>query len=103
MREQAYEPDHPAHPDNAGKPYHSPGTPLTNDYMPGTPARGGQGQTVPTEAASFRPRQGYRHLHGLEGHTLAELEKSFAALPREEQAARMKWNETGIPAQPAEE
>jgi len=102
-RESAYPPDHPAHPDNAGKPYVSPGTTITHDYMADNPARGGQGQAVPTEAVTSLPRAGFRHLRGLVGVTLREAEKAFAALPAEEQAARMKWNVAGFPAESEKE
>ncbi|MBA0084831.1 MAG: hypothetical protein HRJ53_07540 [Acidobacteria bacterium Pan2503] len=103
MAEQAYPPEHPAHPDNAGKPYISPGTPITNDYPAKHPARGGQGQAIPTEGVTGLPRQGFRHLRGLEGKTLAELEQAFAELPQDEQAARLKWNQEGFPAHPDKE
>jgi len=103
MGELAYPIDHPAHPDNAGKKFSTPPTPFSHDYPANHPARAGQGQPIPTEAASSVPREGLRHLHGLSGDTLAERLKSFLALPGKEQEERWKWNEEGIPAQPEEE
>lgn len=103
MSELAYAPDHPAHPDNAGKAVSSIGTPWTNDYMPDQPARGGAGQAVPITSASFHPRDGFKHLFGLPGNTLREAERAFSALPPREQEARLKWNEDGIPADAGKE
>ena len=100
MSEEAYPKDHPAHPDNAGKPYVNPGTPITHDYPVNHPARGGQGQAVPTEAVTGLPREGFRHLHGLPGDTLAKRQEAFRALSSTEQEARLEWNTKGIPAPP---
>jgi len=101
MPEEAYPPDHPRHPSNVGKKFATPPTPYTHDYMPNHPARGGQGQPVPTEAGTGIPRDGFKHLHGLAAATLADAEKLFAALPKDEQEARLRWNADGVP--PAED
>lgn len=103
MAEQAYPEDHPAHPKNAGKKFSEPRTAWNSDYPLDHPARGGQGQEVPTQTGKEGPRDGFKHLHGLPGKTLAEREESFKALPSQEQEARLKWNVTGIPATPGEE
>lgn len=101
--ELAYPEGHPKHPDFKGKLVESR-TGFEYDYPPKHPARGGQGQPVPMAPfTEHEPHDGHRHLHGLDGHTLQERENSFAQLPAEEQAARMKWNTEGIPAPPAEE
>src|SRR5437660_11458655 len=103
MGDLAYAVDHPAHPDNKGKKFSTPATPFSHDYPADHPARGGQGQTIPTVAGEEIPRDGLRHLHGLAGNTLAEGLKNFLALSGKEQEARWKWNEEGIPAAPEEE
>lgn len=103
MAEQAYPPDHPAHPDNAGKKFSEPRTPWNSDYPANDPRRGGQGQQVPDAGAGAGPRDGFKHLHGLPGDTLAERQKEFARLAPNEQEERMKWNKDGIPAKPEEE
>jgi hypothetical protein len=103
MAELAYPIDHPAHPDNVGKKMPARFTDRNFDYPANHPARGGQGQAVPIAAGSTHPRDGHKHLHGVGGKTLIEAEREFSRLPEEEQAARLKWNKEGIPAEPEEE
>ncbi len=101
MGELAYPVGHPKHPDFKGvaKETH---TTFEYDYAPTHPARGGQGQPVLLVGVECQPVDGYKHLHGLPGATLAECEKQFAALPEGERKARLKWNTEGIPAAPEE-
>lgn len=103
MGDLAYPPDHPAHPANKGKKFPEPRTPWNSDYPADHPCRGGQGQGIPLAAAEEGPRDGFKHLHGLPGETLAERLKEFARLAPNEQEARRKWNDEGIPAQAEEE
>lgn len=103
MSELAYAENHPAHPANKGKKFSEPRTAWNSDYPADHPCRGGQGQAIPLAAAEEGPRDGFKHLHGLDGHTLAERQKEFARLAPNEREARLKWNEDGIPASPAEE
>jgi len=75
VSEEAYPKDHPAHPDNAGKHLRNPVPTTSEDYPPEHPARGGQGQLIPTEAGSHAPRDGFKHLKATRGATLREAEK----------------------------
>ncbi len=102
MPELAYALDHPAHPANKGKKFATPPTPFSHDYMPGHPARGGEGQAVPHNAAEGGPRDGFGHLAGLPGATLADAQKAFRALPKKEQAARLKEVFDDLPDKPEE-
>lgn len=103
MAELAYAEDHPAHPANKGKKFSEPRTAWNSDYPANSAARGGQGQGIPLAAASEGPRDGFKHLHGLPGDTLVERQREFARLAPNEQEARRKWNEDGIPATAEEE
>ena len=97
MGELAYSLDHPAHPANKGKPMPETHTDFGYDYAATHPARGGQGQPVPTECGTGLPSDGFKHLHGLPGATLKEALAAFHALGQIEQDKRAKWNDTGIP------
>lgn len=96
--ELAYPVGHPKHPDFAGVAEESHTT-HGYDYDDSHPARGGQGQRVPlvpgTEAT---PREGFRHLLGLDLSTLRAAESEFSHLSAEEQKRRREWNVKGIPA-----
>jgi hypothetical protein len=103
MAELAYEKDHPAHPDNKGKPMPETHTDFGYDYARTHPARAGQGQPVPTDNVTGLPRDSFKHLHGLPGATLREAQAAFNALGQIEQDRRMEWNKNGIPADLLEE
>jgi hypothetical protein len=102
MGELAYPVDHPKHPANTGKKFPETRTGFEYDYPPTHPARGGHGQPLLTVGIECHPVAGYKHLYGLAGATLAEVQRAFDALDAGEKAARMKWNEEGIPATPEE-
>jgi hypothetical protein len=102
IRELAYPEGHPAHPDFKGEMKETRFGPRF-DYADDRAPRGGHGQPVPLQPGTSNvPRDGFRHLHGLDLSTLAAAEQQFAALPKEEQEQRQKWNQDGIPAQPKE-
>lgn len=100
--EQEYPEGHPAHRATRGKDMTETHTDFGYDYPRNHPARGGQGQPVPTEMVSGLPQDGFKHLHGLPGATLAEVENAFRALSAIEQDRRAKWNEEGIPLEAIE-
>jgi hypothetical protein len=98
MAELAYPVGHPKHPDFKGVAQETHGS-IGYDYEDSHPARGGLGQPVPIEPTTERtPREGFRHLYGLDLSTLANALKEFHALPKAEQEERMEWNANGIPA-----
>lgn len=101
--EQEYPDGHPAHRDVRGKNMVETHTDFGYDYRPDHPARGGQGQPVPLMMGGKEPGDGFKHLHGLPGNTLAEAEAAFRALGQMEQDKRAKWNTDGIPAELLEE
>jgi hypothetical protein len=98
VAELSYAIDHPAHPANKGKPMPETHTDFGYDYANTHPARGGQGQPVPTECGTGLPSDGFKHLHALPGATLREAETAFRALGEMEQDRRLKWNKDGIPS-----
>ncbi len=71
--------DHPAAVDYDGTPAHEPYFGPGFDYPPDHPARGGQGQPVPVVPGTTRPRDGFEHLAGVPGATLAERERNLPA------------------------
>lgn len=103
MSELEYAVGHPANRDTRGKDMTETHTDFGYDYARNNPARGGQGQPVPTDQVTGHPRDGFKHLHGLPGATLREAEAAFRALGQVEQDRRAKWNETGIPPAEIEE
>jgi hypothetical protein len=97
MPELEYPEGHPANRDVRGKNMVETHTGFEYDYKPDHPARGGQGQPVLFEQGGNIPVDGFKHLYGLPGATLADCEKEFEALAASEQEQRRKWNETGVP------
>lgn len=96
-KELAYPVGHPKHPDFDGVAEETH-TSTGYDYEDSHPARGGLGQQVPIEATTSNiPRQGFRHLLGLDLTTLHAAEAEFSKLDAKEQARRLEWNEKGIP------
>lgn len=96
--ELAYPVGHPKHPDFRGVAEETHTT-TGYDYPDDHPARGGQGQRVPLEPGTEAiPRQGFRHLLGLDLSTLGAAESEFEGLSADERKRRLEWNETGIPA-----
>lgn len=96
--ELAYPVGHPKHPDFTGVAEETH-TSTGYDYEDVHPARGGLGQQVPIDATTEKtPRQGFRHLYGLDLTTLRAAEAAFSKLDAKEQARRLEWNEKGIPA-----
>ncbi|PYX71592.1 MAG: hypothetical protein DMG78_14900 [Acidobacteria bacterium] len=97
MSELAYPVGHPKHPDFKGV---ATETHTTHgfDFADEHPARGGAGQPVPLEPGTEKtPREGFRHLFGLDLSTLAKAETQFAKLNANEKEQRLEWNEKGFP------
>lgn len=96
--ELAYPVGHPKHPDFEGVAQETHTT-TGYDYDDSHPARAGQGQRVPLEPCTEAiPREGFRHLLGLDLTTLRAAESEFSNLSADEQKRRRQWNVTGIPA-----
>jgi len=98
MGEEAYPKNHPAHPDNRGKKLPPQFSDRVHDYASDSPQRTGQGQSIPTDAGSTRPRDGFRHLYGFHNFSLAEAQRRFDALSPVHQHLRRQWNEFGYPS-----